>query len=130
MKAPLYLLGILILFSTGNLSAQTDARTVNAGFIQNNEPTDFILEVPRMNNLKTLPLFKERIKSVSGLEFKGFCQSKGLVFIHGNHDQLIAATRILDEMGQEYFFKYDATLEKAMNACDSKSEITESLKTE
>lgn len=130
MKAPLYLIGILILFSTGQLSAQTEARSANAGVILQDEPTDYILGVPRMNTTKTLPLFKERIKSITGLEFKGFCQSRGLVFFHCNQEQFLAATRILEELGQEYYIKQDATIEKAMNACDSRVEITESLKSE
>ncbi|MFN8154782.1 MAG: hypothetical protein U0Y08_10865 [Bacteroidia bacterium] len=129
MKTPLYLIGILILLS-GNLFAQAESKVADPGIIHSDVPTDYILGVPRMDTQKLLPLFKERIKSIEGLEFKGFCQSRGLIFFHGAHSQLMQVTQILDELGQNYFFKYDATLERAMNACESRSEITESLKTE
>lgn len=131
MKTSIHLIAFLFLIGTGKLLAQTETRTVVAsGIIKTDEPADYILGVPRMETRKVLPLFKDRIKGIEGAEFKGFCQSRTLLFFHCNHEQIMRITQILDELGQNYFFKYDVPLEKAMNACESRSEITESLRTE
>lgn len=131
MKTPAYLIITLLLLCSGSLFAQTESRTeLSGGEIKTDLPADYILDVPRMDTRKVLPVFKDKIKSISSLEFKGFCQSRALLFLHGTNEQIIQVTRILDELGQNYFFKYDVPLEKAMDACESRTEITQSLRTE
>lgn len=90
----------------------------------------YVLEVPRMEPVKLLPLFKERIRGHESIRFKGFCESRNLLFIQSTPEEFRQVLRTLEELGLVYFQKECSNLEEAMVTCNSPAEIEESLKTE
>lgn len=90
----------------------------------------YVLEVPRMEPVKLLPLFKERIRGYDAIGFRGFCESRNLLFIQSTPEAFRQVLKALEELGLVYFQKECSNLEEAMVTCNSPTEIEESLHTE
>ncbi len=89
---------------------------------------EYILEVPKMESLKLLPLFLERIHTKETVRFKGFCQSRNLLFFESGDISLNEVLKILDELGLKYYLKEGVSIHNAINTCGSRTEVEESLK--
>ena len=110
------------------------AALLNQSYAQNTDKTltskgirDHVIEIPRMNLSKVLPVFKAKIREIEGVSFRGFCQSRSLVFITANQQTFDQVLESLTEIGLTYYVKSDVTIERAMSACSSQQEIQQSL---
>lgn len=90
--------------------------------------SEFILEVPRMESQKLLPIFLDKIRQKSNVHFRGFCQSRNLLLIESGRVELNEVLQILDELGLKYFMKEGASIHTAIRSCGSSLEVEESLK--
>lgn len=125
---PLFLL--ISLMATFQSFGQEEERALPTGDVITKAPIERVLEVPRMENAKVLPMFKEAFKNFSGVEFKGFCESRRLLFIKANPSGYLQVINYLREMNFEFFEKEDSSHQRAMNSCASKEEIKLSTATE
>lgn len=90
-------------------------------------PTEYVLEIPLMETQKVLPIFKQAFKQFSGVEFKGFCESRRLLFFKANTVGYQEMINYLHEMKFEYFEKTETNHQRAMNSCSSISEIESTI---
>ncbi|MFN0187669.1 MAG: hypothetical protein ACKVQV_03115 [Bacteroidia bacterium] len=120
-KLVLVLLFICIVFAKKTQAQEVERTLATKGIV------DRVIEVPRMEMNKVLPVFKSNIKNIEGASFRGFCQSRNLVFITANQKVFDQVLQSLTEMGLTYYIKSDVTIERAMSACSSAQEVQQSL---
>lgn len=98
----------------------------NAQHIDTSSPKtsrDFVFEIPRMDMVKTLPVFKSYIKANPEIEFAGFCESRNLMMLKMPENDLGIVTHALKSMNLTYFLKQNATVAQAISTCEYKEEI-------
>lgn len=84
---------------------------------------DFVFEIPRMDFVKTLPVFKGYIKTNPEIEFAGFCESRNLMMLRMPEKDLAIVSQALQNMNLTYFLKQNATVDQAISTCEYKEEI-------
>jgi len=84
---------------------------------------EFVFEIPRMDLIKTLPVFKGYIKNNPEIIFAGFCESRNLMMLKMPEKDLAIVTRALQNMNLTYFLKQNATVDQAISTCEYKEEI-------
>jgi hypothetical protein len=84
---------------------------------------DFVFEIPRMDMVKTLPVFKGYIRANPEIEFAGFCESRNLMMLKMPENDLGIVTQALQSMNLTYFLKQNATVAQAISTCEYKEEI-------
>lgn len=99
----------------------------NQVFSQNNAPSkelkEFVFEVPQMDLYKQLSDFKLQLKTIKGLEFAGFCESRKLLMIRMPQESLADFDALMDQRKQMYLVKENATIKLAEQACNAREEI-------
>lgn len=125
-----HLTSILLMFMCFALVQETNAQSTenSAPPTKKIKRSEYVLEVPRMESQKLLPLFLDRIRPTSTVHFKGFCESRNLLLIEAGRTEMEDVFRILDELGLKYFMKEGAGIKTAISSCASQKEIEESLK--
>jgi hypothetical protein len=90
---------------------------------------ELVIQLPGVDNGKILPLLKQKLKSIEGITFNGFCESRQLIFLNttSTSDDVF---ELFHEMNLEYSVKQNANSERAMLECLSQSEIQNSLSIE
>ncbi len=88
---------------------------------------DRVLEVPRMEAVKTLSIFKSRIRELNEVSFEGFCESRRLLFLKASDAAFAVVEEELLKMNMTYYLKKGASLQQAKRACDNQSEVENSL---
>jgi len=88
---------------------------------------DRVLEVPKMEAVKTLSIFTQRINQMNDVSFEGFCESRRLLFLKASDEAFALVGEELLKMNMTYFIKKGASLQQAKRACDNQSEIENSL---
>jgi hypothetical protein len=106
-------------------NAQTDDVVDHASALSK----ELVIQLPGVNNGKILPILKQKLKTIEGITFNGFCESRQLIFLSTTttSDDVF---ELFHEMNLEYAIKQNASSERAMLECLSQSEIQTSLSIE
>jgi hypothetical protein len=115
---------ILLLFLLSlcfNASAQQMERAQPAPPVQ-----DFVLEVPRLDPVKTLPEFRRFLNDIGELQFEGFCDSRKLLFLRCTSEMMPKLELWFREKQMSFYVKENTSISRAMSACDNTKEITDS----
>lgn len=130
MKKNLLLFLLLILGTSINSFGQDgDAILSLENKANSNQLEEYVLEVPLMESQKVLPVFKNALKQISGVEFKGFCESRRLLFIKANLIGFQQMIDLLRDMQFEFYRKEDSNHKQAKNSCGSIEEIEATIST-
>jgi len=125
-----HLTSILLMFMCFALVQETNGQsTENSALLTKKiKRSEYVLEVPRMESQKLLPLFLDKIRPNTTILFKGFCESRNLLFIESGGTEMEEVFKVLDELGLKYFMKEGVGIKTAISSCASKTEVEESLK--
>lgn len=120
---PVYKIFIAInLLATINSLAQSfDATALNKSMKER------VLEVPKMEAIKTLAIFRSRIEAMKEVSFEGFCESRRLLFLKSSEEAFVDVEAALAEMNMPFYVKLNASFLTAKQACDSSAEIENSF---
>ncbi len=95
--------------------------------VMNKSVREIILEVPRLEAVKTLSVFRKNIKGIQHVSFEGFCESRRLLFLKADDAAYAEIETVLQSMNMPYYLKRGVSHERAKQSCDSRSEIENSL---
>jgi hypothetical protein len=109
-----------IVASTAN--AQTDEVADQAMALSK----ELVIQLPEVNKGKILPLLKQKLKTIEGITFNGFCESRQLIFLSTTTTSE-DVFELFHEMNLEYAIKQNVSFDRAMLECLSQSEIQNSL---
>lgn len=120
----------IVFFNLLFLAASTSNAQSNAVAEQSITPTkELVIQLPGVNNGKILPLLKQKLKTIDGITFNGFCESRQLIFLNTTTTSE-DVFELFHEMNLEYAIKQNASYDRAMLECLSQSEIQTSLSIE
>jgi hypothetical protein len=126
MKTIIQILSVCLFFLiASNANAQTDEVADQAMALSK----ELVIQLPEVNKGKILPLLKQKLKTIEGITFNGFCESRQLIFLNTTttSDEVF---ELFHEMNLEYAIKQNVSFDRAMLECLSQSEIQNSLSIE
>ncbi len=121
MKPLCLLFTILLGFLTSfNVRAQEISES-------NTTKNDLVLEIPRADLYKVLPLLKTKFKQINGVSFEGYCDSRKLLFVKANEEAFFNVLMAIKELNLVYYIKQNTSIERARKICLNEDEIKVSL---
>ena len=86
-----------------------------------------VLEIPRADLYKILPLLKTKFKEINGVDFEGYCDSRKLLFVKANEEAFFNVLMAIKELNLVYYIKQNTSIERARKICLNEDEIKVSL---
>jgi hypothetical protein len=88
---------------------------------------DLVVELPKADLHKTIPVLKFKLRQLEGVSFEGYCDSRKLLFIKTKEESYFNVLMLLKEINLIYYIKQHTSILRAKTDCMSQKEIETSF---